>query len=94
MLSTGNLMRRCLRKIQVPPEELTFAEVYGEAVKAWNAGDFAAVVSVLDSLNRRTDVPTLCGERKCVRNIREKAEECMKQPPSGAWTGVWVASEK
>jgi hypothetical protein len=94
MLSAGKLLRRALRKYRVDPAEKVFGAVYGEGIAHWNAGRFGECVAALKSLGGRSDVPTGSAERLSVRKVMGAAEEHLKSPPTGTWTGVWVASEK
>eukprot|EP00672_Neobodo_designis_P023217 CAMPEP_0174853068 /NCGR_PEP_ID=MMETSP1114-20130205/27346_1 /TAXON_ID=312471 /ORGANISM="Neobodo designis, Strain CCAP 1951/1" /LENGTH=181 /DNA_ID=CAMNT_0016087689 /DNA_START=1 /DNA_END=546 /DNA_ORIENTATION=- len=94
VFSAGKLLRRALRKVSVPAEELAFAEAYTAAIEQWNRGDFGACVSSLQALASTPGLPTGCADRLSVQKVLAAAEENMREPPTGTWTGVWTASEK
>jgi len=94
VLTTGKLLRRALRKVTVAPEEVAFAQAYTAAIAHWNRGDFGACISALQALASTPGLPTDCAQRVCVRKVLAAAEENLKHPPAGQWTGVWTAVEK
>uniref|UniRef100_A0A7S1LIA6 Guanylate cyclase domain-containing protein n=1 Tax=Neobodo designis TaxID=312471 RepID=A0A7S1LIA6_NEODS len=95
LASAGRLLRRCLRRRQVTPEEVTFAAVYETAIAKWDAGDFAGCAATLRGLGDRGDVPSWASTCLSVKKVLDACEANLKSPPpAGSWTGVWVANEK
>jgi hypothetical protein len=94
LASASKLLRRCLRRRLVTPDELVFAAAYEAALKLWDKGDFAGCATAMRGFADRDDVPKWAGTCLSVTKVLAASEHNLQEPPSGTWTGVWVANEK